>query len=184
MGYWKNKVLPKIKKVFEKNGSKKAAAEACKSFDDSKEEINKEFEENKTELQPKVLKIYEASSTEIKILVKERTKAGIKKHSSLVTNFIDELAKIEFPGSKHICEAVSSLGPGNVSAPVVFILEKVSTLVPADETSVAATEKEVAITEEDKKAQESVEKIEGKTVEDEETISTPPPAAEGAAAPA
>lgn len=36
MGYWKSKVLPKIKKVFEKNGKKTAAAEACKSFDGSK----------------------------------------------------------------------------------------------------------------------------------------------------
>ena len=36
MGYWKSKVLPKIKKVFDKNGAKKAAAEASKSFDDSK----------------------------------------------------------------------------------------------------------------------------------------------------
>lgn len=38
MGYWKSKVLPKIKKVFEKNGSAKkaAAAEAVKSFDESK----------------------------------------------------------------------------------------------------------------------------------------------------
>lgn len=36
MGYWKSKVLPKIKKVFEKNGKKTAAAEVCKSFDDSK----------------------------------------------------------------------------------------------------------------------------------------------------
>ena len=37
MGYWKTKVLPKIKKVFEKNGTKKAAAaEAIKSFDESK----------------------------------------------------------------------------------------------------------------------------------------------------
>lgn len=37
MGYWKTKVLPKIKKVFEKNGTKKAAAaEASKSFDESK----------------------------------------------------------------------------------------------------------------------------------------------------
>ena len=37
MGYWKSKVLPKIKKIFEKSGTKKtAAAEACKSFDDSK----------------------------------------------------------------------------------------------------------------------------------------------------
>ena len=121
MGYWKSKVLPKIKKVFEKNGTKKsaAAAEACKSFDESKvcylkstsfylqtkkkkkknlktffdvfihayvknslkkgsycclicvylvqEQITKEFEEKKTELQPKVLEIYEASSVEIKV---------------------------------------------------------------------------------------------------------------------
>ena len=37
MGYWATKVLPKIKKVFEKNSVKKAAAaEACKSFDESK----------------------------------------------------------------------------------------------------------------------------------------------------
>lgn len=37
MNYWKAKVLPKIKKVFEKNGTKKAAAaEACKAFDESK----------------------------------------------------------------------------------------------------------------------------------------------------
>lgn len=38
MGYWKTKVLPTIKKVFEnKNSVKKAAAaEACKSFDESK----------------------------------------------------------------------------------------------------------------------------------------------------
>lgn len=38
MGYWKSKVLPKIKKVFEKKDTKKsaAAAEACKSFDESK----------------------------------------------------------------------------------------------------------------------------------------------------
>lgn len=104
MGYWKSKLLPKIKKVFEKNGSKKAAAEACKSFDDSKvgfcfpyfssiglfffflymfsfcisslwlppsvgikEVISKELEEKKTELQPKVVEVYEASSTEIKV---------------------------------------------------------------------------------------------------------------------
>lgn len=177
MGYWKSKVLPKIKKVFEKNGSKKAAAEACKSFDDSKEEINKEFEEKKTELQPKVLEIYEASSTEIKSLVKERTEAGLKKNSTVVTTFIEELAKIEFPGSKPISDAVSKFGPGYVSAPIVFILEKVSTFLPVEEISVAtkesgATEKEVVITEEEKKAEELVEKIEDKKVEEE---TTPPP---------
>lgn len=37
MSYWKDKVLPKIKKVFEKNGPKKAAAaEACEAFDVAK----------------------------------------------------------------------------------------------------------------------------------------------------
>lgn len=113
MGYWKSKVLPKIKKVFETKGPKKtAAAEACKSFDASKvgswfllsilsliffiiytlllfmcfyssfffllsltqEAINKEFEEKKTELQSKVVEIYEASSTEIKVRLEKRKK--------------------------------------------------------------------------------------------------------------
>ena len=38
MGYWKSKVLPKIKKVFEKDSTAKkaAAAEAIKNFDESK----------------------------------------------------------------------------------------------------------------------------------------------------
>ena len=37
MGYWKTKVLPKIRKVFEKDSAKKAAAaEATKNFDESK----------------------------------------------------------------------------------------------------------------------------------------------------
>jgi hypothetical protein len=68
MDYSKSKVLPKVKKVFGKNGVKKAAAaEASKNFDDSKEEYNKEFEEKKGELHPKVIEIYEASSIEIKV---------------------------------------------------------------------------------------------------------------------
>lgn len=184
MGYWKSKVLPKIRKVFEKNGNKKAAAEACKSFDDSKEEFNKEFEEKKTELHPKVLEIYEASSTEIKTLVKKRNETGVKKNSTLVTSFVEELVKIEFPGSKPVSEAVSKFGSGYVLAPVLFLFEKVSTFLPSEEIAVAAkesgaAEKEVAITEEVKKAAESVEKIEDKKVE-EETISPPPPAEEKA----
>lgn len=35
VNYWKSKVLPKIKKVFE-NPKKAAAAEACKNFDEAK----------------------------------------------------------------------------------------------------------------------------------------------------
>ncbi|KAI0524376.1 hypothetical protein KFK09_003743 [Dendrobium nobile] len=177
MGYWKSKVLPKIKKVFEKNGNKKAAAEASKSFDDSKEEINKELEEKKSELQPKVLEIYEASSTEIKALVKERHEAGVKKNSTAVTTFLEELVKIDFPGSKPVSDAVSKLGPVYVSAPVVFILEKVSTFLPPEEISVAkeesgAADKDVVIAEEEKAAEELFEKIEDKQVEEEKAPST------------
>lgn len=37
MGYWTAKVVPKFKKLFDKNSAKKAAAaEASKTFDESK----------------------------------------------------------------------------------------------------------------------------------------------------
>ncbi|KAF2304616.1 hypothetical protein GH714_035405 [Hevea brasiliensis] len=93
MGYWKSKVLPKIKK----------------------EEITREFEEKKTELLPKVLEIYEASSAEIKALVKEPKEAGLKKYSALVQKFLEELAKIEFPGSKTVTEAASKREGGGAT---------------------------------------------------------------------
>ncbi|CAL1402602.1 unnamed protein product [Linum trigynum] len=134
MGYWKSKVLPKIKKVFEKDSAKKAAAaEATKVFDASKEDISKEFEEKKVELQPKVLEVYEASSAEIKTVVKEGTEAGLKKHSAAVVKFVEELVKIEFPGSKVVSEACSKYGPAYVPGPVLFVFEKVSTFIPVEE---------------------------------------------------
>ncbi|PON83811.1 DREPP family [Trema orientale] len=161
MGYWKTKVLPKIKKVFEKNGAKKAAAaEATKSFDESKDEINKEFEEKKVELQPKVVGIYEASSAEIKTLVKEPKETGIKKNSVAVHKFLEELVKIEFPGSKTVTEASSKYGPGLVSGPVIFVFEKVSTFVVKEEVKVegggatSSKEKEIVIEEEKKEEEE------------------------------
>lgn len=87
-------MVPKFKKLFEKNNVKKgAAAEACKTFDDAKvsiydfywiftkkksifkiiymhmqEDYSKEFEEKKSELQAKVIEIYEASADEIKVV--------------------------------------------------------------------------------------------------------------------
>ncbi|CAD5185419.1 unnamed protein product [Musa acuminata subsp. malaccensis] len=94
VNYWKSKVFPTIKKVFDRNGKKAAAAEACKSFDESKEDISKEFEEKKTDLQPKVVEIYEASAVEIKTLVKKPTRSGLKKKSTVVIKFIEELVKI------------------------------------------------------------------------------------------
>ncbi|CAK9153197.1 unnamed protein product [Ilex paraguariensis] len=134
MGYWQSKVLPKIKKVFEKNGAKKAAAtEACKSFDDAKEEYSKVFEEKKTELQPKVVEIYEASSTVVKTLVKEPNDAGLKKNSAAVQKFLDELVKIDFPGSLPVSKAIAKFGAPLVPGPIFFVFEKVSTFIVTEE---------------------------------------------------
>ncbi|EYU29004.1 hypothetical protein ABFS82_12G000400 [Erythranthe guttata] len=132
VNYWKSKVLPKIKKVFE-NPKKVAAAEACKAFDEAKEQYSKEFEDKKTELEPKVIEIYGASSTEIKSLVKEPKDAALKKHSVAVGKFLDELAKIEFPGTKAVCEAGTKVGVGYIPGPVFFVLEKVSTFIVVEE---------------------------------------------------
>ncbi|KAG2689417.1 hypothetical protein I3843_09G136500 [Carya illinoinensis] len=187
MGYWKEKVLPKIKKVFDKTGPKKAAAaEACKSFDESKDQIHKEFEEKKTVLQPKVIEIYEASSAEIKTFIKEPKEAGLKKNSVAVHKFIEELVKIEFPGSKPVCEASSKFGPALVPGPVIFIFEKVSTFIVTEEKvepppeaakteeATSGKEKEIIVVEEEKKEEkkeeegkkeEVVEKIEEEKIE-------------------
>lgn len=184
MGYWKTKVLPKIKKVFEKNSTKKtAAAEASKSFDESKEVINKEFEEKKTELQAKALVVYEASSTEIKSLVKARDEAGLKKHSTEVHKFIEELVKIDFPGSKAVSEASSKFGPALVSGPIFFIFEKVSTFIVTEEKveEVAPkTEEETSgvkdreIVVEEEKKEEISEKIESVVEEGKKEDIAPP----------
>ncbi|CDY62256.1 BnaCnng39730D [Brassica napus] len=95
MGYWNSKVVPRFKKIFEKNSAKKAAAaEACKTFDESKETINKEIEEKKTELQPKVVETYEATSAEVKALVRDPKEAGLKKNSAAVLKYLEALVGI------------------------------------------------------------------------------------------
>ncbi|KAF0932358.1 hypothetical protein E2562_010304 [Oryza meyeriana var. granulata] len=141
MDYWKTKVLPKIKVVFAKGGSSKkaAAAELIKSFDESKEGINGEFEEKKADLQPKVVEIYEAAPAPLKVLIKERTTkvSGIKKNSAAVTKFVDDLAKIGFPGAKQLSEGIAKVGPALLSGPLFSTFEKISTLLP-----VAAAEEE------------------------------------------
>ncbi|KAH8513062.1 hypothetical protein Peur_056943 [Populus x canadensis] len=183
MGYWKSKVLPKIKKVFEKDSAKKAAgAEACKTFDESKEEISKEFEEKKTELEPKVIEIYEASSAEIKTLVKDPKEAGLKKQSTSVQKFLDELVKIEFPGSKLVSEASSKYGPAYVSGPIFFVFEKVSTFIPVEEKAVEApapapeTKTEEATTSTEKEIVVEEEKKEEAVVAEASEKTEPPPA--------
>ncbi|KAK4482498.1 hypothetical protein RD792_009656 [Penstemon davidsonii] len=132
VNYWKSKVLPKIKKVFE-NKDKIAAAEACKEFEEAKEQYSVEFEEKKSEYEPKVVEIYEASPPEIKTLVKTPKASALKKNSPAVQKFLDELAKIEFPGSKPVCEAATKFGPGYVSGPIFFLFEKVSTFIVTEE---------------------------------------------------
>ncbi|KAG6480471.1 plasma membrane-associated cation-binding protein 1-like [Zingiber officinale] len=188
VNYWKAKVLPTIKKVFDTNGKKAAAAEASKSFDQSKEDISKEFEEKKGELQPKVVEIYEASAVEIKTLVKEPTKQGLKKKSTGVVSFIEELVKIEFPGSKPVSEAASKYGAGLVSDPVIFIFEKVTTLLPAEEPP-APAEPAAAVETEDKEiTPEAAEEIKKEAAEKEAAATPaaeappPPPAADPAPA--
>lgn len=193
MGYWQTKVVPRIKKVFEKNSAKKAAAaEACKSFDESKEDYSKVFEEKKAEFEAKVTELYEKLAAEIKALIKEPKPTGLKKHSAAVDKFLEELSSFEFPGSKPAYEASTKFGATYVSGPIFFVFEKVSTYVvveekkeeevPATEAPPAATtteetsgtekEKEIAVEEEKKEvAAEPVP-------EPEKTTEAEPPKAE------
>ncbi|XP_064941368.1 plasma membrane-associated cation-binding protein 1-like [Musa acuminata AAA Group] len=202
VNYWKSKVLPTIKKVFDRNGKKAAAAEACKSFDESKEDISKEFEEKKTDLQPKVVEIYEASAVEIKpsantcfgrrqTLVKKPTGSGLKKKSTVVIKFIEELVKIEFLGSKPVSEAAAKYGPGLVSGPVIFLFEQVSTLLPAEEPpapaepAVESTSKDITPeTAEEIKKEEAEAEVEEAPAPADPAPSDPSPETEKPAEPA
>ncbi|CAL9110730.1 unnamed protein product [Musa textilis] len=185
VNYWKSKVLPKIKKVFDRNGKKAAAAEACKSFDDSKEDITKELEEKKVDLQPKVVEIYEASAVTIKTLVKKPTESGLKKGSTVVVKFIEELVKIEFPGSKPVSEAATKYGPALVSGPVIFIFEKVCALLPPEEPPAPSEPEPAAAIESASKeiAPEAAEEIKKEEAEKVEETPAPPAPADEAPAP-
>lgn len=190
MGYWQAKVVPKLKQIFDKNGPKKAAAaEAWKTFDEAKEQYSKEFDEKKTELQPKVVEIYEAAAVEIKTLVKGPKVSGLKKHSTEVQKFLDELVKIEFPGSKVVSEASSNFGPSYVSGPVLFVFEKVSTLIVTEDKKeeeaaipVAAASEAEATTTAPVEVKEKEIVVEAEAKKEEEPAPAPAPAP--AAAPA
>uniref|UniRef100_A0A1J3F5S0 Plasma membrane-associated cation-binding protein 1 n=1 Tax=Noccaea caerulescens TaxID=107243 RepID=A0A1J3F5S0_NOCCA len=182
MGYWTAKVVPKFKKLFDKNSAKKAAAaEASKTFDESKESINKEIEEKKTELQPKVVETYEATSAEVKALVRDPKEAGLKKNSAAVQKYLDELVKIEFPGSTAVRDAASSFGAGYVAGPVTFIFEKISVFLPEEVKTRELPVEEVkaeepAKTEETAKTEEASGEKEKEIVEEtkkEETVTAP-----------
>ncbi|KAG6525258.1 hypothetical protein ZIOFF_015212 [Zingiber officinale] len=67
---WRSRLFSTIKKVFVfGTGKRTAATKACKSFEESQEEITKEFEERKIKLEAKVLEIYQASDADIKYAV-------------------------------------------------------------------------------------------------------------------
>ncbi|KAL6627120.1 hypothetical protein ACP70R_030846 [Stipagrostis hirtigluma subsp. patula] len=154
---WKTRVLPGINKIFDKDGKKAAAVEFLKSF--NKEEVGKETEDKKAELQPKVVEAYEASPPEVKALFKDKKPAKItKKNSPAVTKFLDELAKIEFPGAKLVSDAVAKSGTTPLSPAITFVLEKVAPFIPKEEPKAAepepaaaeATTREVTVEEEKK----------------------------------
>jgi hypothetical protein len=59
------------------------------------EEVGKEIEDKKTELEPKVVEAYEGSPPEVKALFKDQKPVKVtRKNSAAVTKFLDELAKI------------------------------------------------------------------------------------------
>lgn len=150
---WKTKVLPGLNKIFDKDGKKAAAAEFLKSF--NKEEIGKEIEDKKTELEPKVVEVVDSSPAEIKELIKDKKPAKIKKNSAAVTKFLEELAKIEFPGAKQVSDAVAKSGTTPLSGAIVFIFDKVAPFVPKEEPKAEAetTSREVAVEEKKEEAE-------------------------------
>ena len=88
--------------------------------------------------------------------------------------FLDELAKIEFPGSKPVSEAATKVGAGYLSGPVFFVFEKVSTFVVTEEEE---KKEEAAPAEE--KSEEPKEKTEAETsgpaeVKEEVAAEAPP----------
>jgi hypothetical protein len=193
---WKTKVLPGLSKIFDKDGKKAAAAEFLKSF--NKEDLSKEIEDKKTELEPKVAELVEASPPEIKAVIKDKKPAKIKKNSVAVTKFLDELAKIDFPGAKLVSDAVAKSGTGPLAPAIAFIFEKVEPFVPAPkeepkaepEAAAAAVEettREVAVEEKKEEAEPSAAPVEAaapaaevveEKKEEEKPAETPAPAVE------
>lgn len=138
---WKTRVAPALKALFDKDGKKAAAAEFIKSF--NKEDIGKEIDEKKVELEPKVLEVYEAAPAEIKHLVTTSKSSKIgRKYATVVPKFLEDLAKIEFPGAQAVSEAVTKSGPALLSGPILFLFGKVATFVPKEEPKVEEKEAE------------------------------------------
>jgi hypothetical protein len=174
--FWKTKVVPGLNKIFDKDGKKAAALEFLKSF--NKEEVGKEIEDNKAALEPKVVEAYEGSPPEVKALFKDQKPVKVtKKNSAAVTKFLDELAKMEFPGAKLVSDAVAKSGTTPLAPAITFILEKAAPFIPKEVTA-EATPREVPVAVEEKE-EEAAPSEEKKEAEEEEK-----PAEAAAAAPA
>jgi hypothetical protein len=189
---WKTKVLPGLSKIFATDGKKAAALEFLKTF--NKEDISKEIEDKKTELEPKVVEVIEASPPEIKGVIKDKKPSKIKKNSVAVTKFLEELAKIDFPGAKLVSDAVAKSGTSPLSPAIVFILDKVAPFVPEPKeepkteepaAAVEETTREVAVEEKKEEVEPSAAPVEAaapaaEVVEEKEEkpAETPAPAAE------
>jgi len=175
---WKTKVLPGLNKIFDKDGKKAAAVEFLKTF--NKEDISKEVEDKKTELEPKVAEVVEASPPEIKAVIKDKKPAKIKKNSVAVTKFLDDLAKIDFPGAKLVSDAVAKSGTTPLSPAIVFILDKVAPFVPEPKEEPKAEPEPAAAetTSRDVVVEEKKEEAEPSAAPVEAAAETPAPAAE------
>lgn len=135
MSYWKSKVAPKLKKLFDnKGGKKKGAANACKLFDSSKESLEKEIEEKTTDLSPKVVEIYRSSTVISKSLLKEPSESAIKENPDAAQTLLQELTTAEFPGALTLSDAGKKYGPALLTGPVVYLFGKTSTFL-VDEPS-------------------------------------------------
>jgi len=179
---WKTKVLPGLNKIFDKDGKKAAAVEFLKSF--NKEEIDKEIEDKRTELEPKVVETIEASPPEIKGLIKDKKTSKIKKNSVAVTKFLDDLAKIDFPGAKLVSDAVAKSGTPPLSPAIVFILDKVAPFVPAPKEEPKAEPEAAAPAEETTTRDVAVEEKKEEAEPSAAPAEAAAPAAVEAAAPA
>ncbi|KAI5083330.1 hypothetical protein GOP47_0003073 [Adiantum capillus-veneris] len=140
MSYWKTKVVPKFKKFFDK-GKKKAASDACKSFDSSKESLDKEIEEKRSDLHPKVIEVYRSSTIITKKLLKEPNEPAVKENPDAIQSVLADLAKAGFPQAQFLCDAGGKCGPALLPGPIVYLFQKTSTFLveeplpePAHET--------------------------------------------------
>ena len=126
------------------------------------------------------METYEATSAEVKALVRDPKEAGLKKNSAAVLKYLEALVGIEFPGSTAVKEAASSFGAGYVSGPVTFIFEKVCVFLPEEVKTREVPVEEVkaeepAKTEEPVKTEETSGEKEKEIVEEtkkEEIVAT------------